>query len=221
VGAEMTSIERKMYPIWIGPNPAPMKWLLTWKEKHPDWDFKIFTDDHYKDRTWKNQHLMDHYYKLQKWQGVADLIRYELLLEKGGFIPEADIECLNPIDELLTGSKETCYTCYENEDYRPGYIQPFFAANPQNLAIKYVVNILHQLTPSELSPEPFRSTGNQFLSKIPEDYKKYITIWPSHYFIPQFYTFDSKRYNGPDKIYGEHYWGSTGMRGKPYSEGIS
>lgn len=214
------SIERKMYPIWIGPKPAPMKWLNTWKEKHPDWDFYIFTDDMLKSRSWKNQHLIDHYYKTEKWCGVSDLIRYELLFEQGGFIPEADIECLHSIDELLKSPKHHAYTCYENETYRKGFIQPFFAANPGNKLIGSIIETLNKLSINDLSDQPFKSTGNEFLSNAIKGYEDHITIWPSHFFIPQFYLPKVPRYSGNDKIYGEHYWGSTGMKGKRYSEGV-
>lgn len=214
------SIERKMYPIWIGPNPAPQKWLNTWRDKHPEWNFHIFTDEMLRARRWKNQHLINHYYDLKKWCGVSDLIRYELLYEEGGFIPEADMECLNPIDELLNSPKDHCYTCYENEGGRPGFVQPFFASNPKNELIGLVIDTLNKLRATDLSPEPFRSTGNLFLSTVIPHKRDKITIWPSHYFIPQFYSHDSTRYNGPDRVYAEHHWGSTGMRGKRYNEGV-
>lgn len=213
-------IEKKMYPIWIGPKAAPIKWLNTWKEKHPDWNYYIFTDEMFKARRWKNQHLIDHYYRTEKWCGVSDLIRYELLYEEGGFIPEADMECLNNIEELLIAPEDHCYTCYEHEIGRPGFVQPFFASNPKNELLELIINKLHILKPTDLHSEPFRSTGNEFLSKMVPLKSDKVTIWPSHYFIPQFYIKDSPRYQGPDKIYAEHYWSSTGMHGKKYSEAI-
>ena len=32
-------IEKKMTHIWIGPKPAPLKWMYTWRDKHPDWEY--------------------------------------------------------------------------------------------------------------------------------------------------------------------------------------
>ena len=86
------NIEKKMTHIWIGPNPAPLKWMNTWPEKHPDWEYSVFTDEMLHKRKWYNQHLIEEYYRRHCWAGVADLIRYELIYERGGFWPEADSE---------------------------------------------------------------------------------------------------------------------------------
>ncbi len=53
------NIEKKMTQIWIGPRPAPMKWMNTWKEKHPDWEYSIFTQQDLESRKFHNQHLIN------------------------------------------------------------------------------------------------------------------------------------------------------------------
>lgn len=214
------NIEKKMTQIWVGPKPAPKKWMDTWKDLHPDWDYAVFTDQDLKSRTFKNQHLIDQYYKMGKFQGVSDLVRYELIYEQGGFWPEADMVCLNNTEELFTSPEDHCYTCYENEKGRPGFVQPIMAANPGNTFLKALIDELHKLKPNQLHPEPFRSTGNAWLSTMIPKHKPEITIWPSHYFIPQFYIRGAKRYDGPDKVYADHLWGSTGHGGTDYSKGV-
>lgn len=204
------NIEKNITQIWIGPSPTPKEWMNTWKDKHPDWNYSIFTDEMLKSRKWKNQHLIDHYYNTKKWAGVSDLIRYELLYEQGGFWPEADMYCLENTEELFTAPANHSYTCYENEKYRKNFVQPIMACNPGNEFIKYIIDILSNCPTEKLHKEPFRSTGNEFLSKHIDAYSSDITIWPSHYFIPQFYLKECARYEGTDKIYAEHFWGSTG-----------
>lgn len=205
------NIEKKITQIWIGPKAPPLKWMNTWKEKHPDWEYEIFTDQMLHDRKWMNQHLIEHYYNTRKYAGVSDLIRYELLLERGGFFPEADMECLENTDELWTAEPHKAYTCYENETYRPNFVQPILACNPGNMFVRMLVETLHQLPASQLAPEPFRSTGNMFLSRLIHDNMYHLKIFPSHYFIPTFYVREAKRYDGDDKVFAEHHWGSTGM----------
>ena len=214
------NIEKKIIQIWIGPNPAPQQWIDTWKEKHPDWDCSVFTDEMLKSRKWKNQHLIDHYYQTKKWPGVSDLIRYELLYEQGGFMPEADSVCLERVDELFTSPPEHAYTCWENEKAKPGYVCPVLAANPGNAFLKDVIDILHASKPEYLSPEPFRSTGNLFLAGLVPRYRHMLTIWPSYFFVPQWYV--GPRYDGPGKIYADQFWGSTGQfkNVKTYDKGI-
>ena len=70
-----------MVHIWIGPFKPPIQWMNTWKEKHPDWEYSIFTDEMLKARKWKNQALIEEYYRRQKYAGAHDLIRYELILK--------------------------------------------------------------------------------------------------------------------------------------------
>lgn len=215
------NIEKKLSHIWIGPKPAPLKWMYTWRDKHPDWEYSIFTDEMLKNRRWKNQHLIEEYYNRKAWCGVSDLIRYELLYENGGFIAEADMICLEETTELFTSPSDHAYTCFENEQGRPNFIQPIFACNPENKFVKMLIDTLHPLKPEQLHPQPFRSTGNEFLSRFVPEWRDKLTIWPSHWFIPQFYVYGAQRYNGPDKIYADHMWGSTGMHfSKSYSEGV-
>lgn len=215
------NIEKKLSHIWIGPKPAPLKWMHTWRDKHPDWEYSIFTDEMLKSRRWKNQHLIEEYYNRKAWCGVSDLIRYELLYENGGFIAEADMICLEETTELFTSPPDHAYSCFEHEEGRPNFIQPIFACNPGNEFVKMLIDTLHPLRPDQLHHQPFRSTGNEFLSRFVPSWRHKLTIWPSHWFIPQFYAYGAPRYNGPDKVYADHMWGSTGMPwSKQYSDGV-
>ena len=215
------NIEKKMTHIWIGPNPAPIKWMNTWKDKHPDWEYSVFTDEMLKKRKWYNQHLINRYYSMGKWAGVADLIRYELIFERGGFWPEADSECLERVDELFVGPPETAYTVFENEVVLPRFVSPILAANPGNQFLHIIIEKLHKLRPEELHPQPFKSTGNGFLASLLDEHRHMLTIFPSYTFIPLWYRKGSKRYSGPGKVYAEQHWGSTGMPHlKRYSDGV-
>ena len=215
------NIEKKMTHIWIGPNPAPTRWMNTWRDKHPEWEYGVFTDKMLWARKWKNQSLIEEYYRRRKWAGAHDLIRYELIYERGGFWPAADSVCLHRVDELFTSPANHAYTVYENEKARPGYCSPILAANPDNEVVGAIVDELHKLKPHLLSNHPYISTGNKFLSTFLLPYiGTSVTIWPSHTLIPQWYG-HKKRYDGPGKVYAEQYFGSTGpaLAIKGYKEG--
>jgi mannosyltransferase OCH1-like enzyme len=217
-----TNIEKKMQHIWVGPKPAPLKWMHTWRDKHPEWEYSVFTDHKLKNRSWRNQALIEAYYNAKAFCGVSDLIRYELLYERGGFIAEADMICLENTDELWQAPEDHAYTCYENEKGRGNNVQPIFGCNPENTFVKHVLDELKKLKPQDLHHQPFMSTGNAFLAKHVPQFKDKLTIWPSHYFIPQFYINGAQRYGGPDKVYADHKWGSTGMGFNcvDYSQGV-
>ena len=219
------NIPKKMSHIWIGPKPAPLKWMYTWRDKHPDWEYSIFDDAMLKRRRWINQDLIEHYYRAKAYCGVSDLIRYELLYEQGGFIAEADMICLNETTELFTSPADHAYTCYENDKGHKNvhnFIQPIFACNPGNEFVKMLIDSLRLLRPGDLHRQPHKSTGNEFLAQFVDQWKHKLTIWPSHWFIPQYYLNQSARYDGPDKIYADHKWGSTGMGFNcvDYSQGV-
>jgi mannosyltransferase OCH1-like enzyme len=211
------NIPNNLFHIWVGPNQAPIKWMNTWVEKHPAWNYKIFSDSDLKNKTFYNQHLIDEYYKRNKFNGVADLIRYELLYEEGGFIPPADAICLENTEELFVEEYNICYTVYENEIIRPGYVSPIYAACQKNEFLKIIIETLHKLDPEKLSNKVWESTGNLFLKNMIEIHKPKIKIFPSHYFIPKHFKAKTPRYTGPDKIYADQMWGTTKKR---YDEGI-
>ena len=82
------NLTKRMVHIWIGPYEPPLDWMNTWKEKHPDWEYMVFTDEMLKSRKWHNQHLIDEYYRRGTWAGVADLLALycELLVQ----LPDMD-----------------------------------------------------------------------------------------------------------------------------------
>jgi len=204
----MLSIPRKLWHIWIGPNPAPTRWMSTWQEHHPDWEYSLFDQERFESTRFKNQHLIDEYYRRGRYNGVADLIRYELLLDHGGFIPPADAICYHNTDELWNEPKDYCYTVYENEQIRPGFVSPIYAADQGNEFVQIIVDTLNKIRPEDLD-EPWRSTGNGFLKELIAKHDPKIKIFPSHYFIPEHFLLKDQRYTGPDKVYADQLWGST------------
>lgn len=203
------NIPQTLWQIWVGPDPAPIKWMQTWPAKHSHWEYRVFDNEQLDSRIFYNQHLIDEYRQRGHYNGVSDLVRYELLFEQGGFMPEADSVCLHNTDELWTEDPEICYTVYESETLRPGYVSPIYACNPGNKFLEIVVETLHLLKPHELEKQVWKVTGNAFLAEMIRMHRPHIRIFPSHYFIPKHFKDKSKGYTGSDKIYANQYWGST------------
>jgi len=206
------NVVKNMTHIWIGHKQPPLQWMETWQEKHPDWNYRILTDEEYKDTDWVLKEHMTGYYKRQHYCGVADMIRYETLLKEGGFLPPADSICHHAIDELLTEPSHFCYTVYENETLRPHFISPIQASNSDNKFVKTIIEKIYAKDPVAMCKNAaFIETGNSFLAletKAQDLNKLGVKIWPSHYLIPQHFK-AKHRYNGPDTVYAEQMWGST------------
>ena len=96
----MLQIPKIIGHIWIGHLQAPQDWMKTWREYHPTWEYRLYDNEFLFSRRWKNQELINAFYARKEYAGVSDLMRYEILEEVGGFIPEADSICLRPTDEL-------------------------------------------------------------------------------------------------------------------------
>ncbi len=198
------SIPKRLGHIWIGPRKAPEEWMATWREKHPHWDYTLYDND-YLDRTdFRNQHLIDAYWKAMLYAGVADLMRYEIFFEHGGLIVDADTECLHCTDELW--EKGEVFTAYENEFIRGKLVHPIMACQPGNEFVGQLIEELHKLKPDELDA-PWISTGNLFVARMIAIHKPDIVVFPSHYFAPRHY--EGLCYTGSDTVFAKHYFGTT------------
>lgn len=201
------TIPKNLHHIWIGGVfKPPTEWMNTWPEKHPEWQYKVWTS--LEDFPFKNYHIMQSYYSMGRFAGAADLMRYEILYNFGGFIPPSDAICLNNVEELF--DKEGCYTVYEHEIYKPGLVSPIYACPPGNKFVGAIIDRLGKLDPTNLDT-PWKATGNGFLKNLIEELQPIdLTIFPSHFFIPNHYS--GYTYKGTGKIYADQMWGTTKNR---------
>lgn len=205
-------IPKLLHHIWVGPLPPPTKWMKTWPEHHPDWEYRVWGNDDLAGIRWHNRKHMDHYAALGRWDGVADLMRYEILYEHGGAMPGADSVCLRPIDELFeddfelyavnTGHREGS----DHDEMKDGATAPLYASTPLNPFTKALIKRVGRKKPSKLR-SPARSTGNWYMRAMIRQHNPAIKIWPMHFFLPE--HFDGWKYDGPDVPYATHHWGST------------
>lgn len=219
-------IPKSMTVIWIGNQSLrPDKWINTWRDKHPDWKFRIVGNDELYGRKWQGQHVIDAYLSENCYPAVADVMRYNLLYDEGGFGADADSECLEPIDELLGDNQ--ALAVYENEQARAGWVSPLQASVKGGHFAKALLDNLPDVVPKGRNPirgmtleRPVFVTGNAYMKRIIANYTKLtgraiaddLKILPSHTLIPIHYT--GARYDGDGKVYAVQKWGDTSKRGK-------
>lgn len=92
-------IPKIIHQIWLG-GPLPEKYKeiqKTWQKYHPDWEYRLWTDEDAKNFAMKNRELFDSATNLGE---KADIFRYEILYRHGGLYVDTDFECLRSFDTL-------------------------------------------------------------------------------------------------------------------------
>jgi len=105
-----TKIPRIIHHIYEDPAGPPANLLNiaeTWKEKHPEWEYRFWDRQMIQDflESYCSDFLPFYHsypFNVQRW----DAIRYLILYHIGGMYADLDYECLRPLDVLLSGS--TC-----------------------------------------------------------------------------------------------------------------
>lgn len=195
-------IPRFLHQIWIGNLPPPVALLHTWRDMHPDWIYRLWTDEKRCDgKPWKNQKQID---ASPSWQGKCDIMRYEVLERWGGVYLDADSKCLRPLDDrFLTGP----WTAYENEVKAPGILaNGALGAEPCSMLMTKMVQECS--TADVLNRPAWKATGPLLLTRVAEKFP--ILKFPSQTFYPKHWTgFTKKLEPGDSPIFAEQLWGST------------
>ncbi len=165
-------------------------------------------------RIWGNKELSDvdwvnseHIKAMlsRELNGVADLMRYEILHRHGGIALDADSRCLRPLEDWLLEPSE--FAGWENELTRPGLIgagclgaapgSAFFREIIADIkAEKTVTNALAWIT-----------VGPARITRVWRRLAFPLTIYPSHYFYPTHMT--GHRYRGDGHVFAEQFWANT------------
>jgi mannosyltransferase OCH1-like enzyme len=92
-------IPKTLHIIWVGDDgQRPDNCIQTWARHNPGWQIKLWGNDDLVERPWINaahmQAMLGH-----ELNGVADMMRWEILYAEGGFVVDADSICLRPLDD--------------------------------------------------------------------------------------------------------------------------
>lgn len=191
----------------------------TWKKLNPGWGYRFWDEQGLREAFpagLRNQRQFD---AMPEWCGKCDIARVEVLHRFGGFFIDADTICLNPLDDFLL--KNDSFSCYENE-FACGQLVAcgYLATTPQNILLELMIEQIGRLdiaaikskkpaSPWDTSQHAWQLTGNALLTKtIFQNQYTPITIYPSHYFIPEHHS--GIKYKGMGKPYCTQLWGSTG-----------
>lgn len=207
-------IPKVIHQIWLGDQTKrPQKLIDTWKKLNPSWEHKLWTEENLPELTCKPQ-----FDSIKELAGKADILRYEILYQFGGFFIDADSECISPLDDFLLDNDSFC--CWENEKVRPNLMaNGYLAATKNNSLMAGLLQIIKNMDCNYLKKLPPKNAwvtvGPMLLTNVVM-YNKYnkIKVYPSWYFIPKHYT--GEEYTGNDKVYCKQYFMSTPQSGNSY-----
>jgi len=182
-GKKKDVIPKKIHQIWLG-SPLPIKYfrlIKSWIEKHPDWEYKLWTDKDVEPFGMVNKKLFD---SIDNYGIKTDILRYEIIYRHGGLYIDTDFKCIKPMDDLMyldffSGSGHTA---------SPTAFCGLFASYPKN---PLFLNIIKDI-PSVFGKSP-KNHGDfikiqDFYSKHVLDYvsktKEKAVIFPKNFFYP-------------------------------------
>ena len=159
---------------------------------------------------------MEMFESAKEWCGIADLMRYEILYQHGGFYADADSISVRPLDETLLQNK--MFVCYASEQHRPGYIaNGFIGAVAGHVVLEKMIEKISRMDEDSMYRWGFykwklqkrhipawKTVGTILLTPIIRKYSDQVKILPSVSFIPKYYGDEEERV-----IYARHLWGST------------
>ena len=200
-------IPKIIHQIWIGPNEPP-KFMNTWKENHPDYEYILWGNEMVKGfLPIKNQHLYDQYDNETRniWNGRANLLRYEILYKYGGIYVDADAKSLRPLEGDFLESD--FFIVRVNEKKRGNRLNNCFIGSiPQHPLMEKCIDELNKF---DLIQQPsFQFSGPVFITEIVNKYGFDVTVLPSYYFSPYFFERGGV-YKGDFKPFADHQWGTT------------
>jgi mannosyltransferase OCH1-like enzyme len=201
----MIRIPKILHFVWVG-NEAlrPNNCIDSWRRLNPDYKVIVWGNDLFAQTPWYNiEHIHDMIPR--ELNGVADMMRYEILYHHGGIALDADSFCVRALEDWLIEPTE--FACWESEVYRPGLIgcnaigsipgSPFIGQIIQDISNEKTV--IHDMAWKTVGPLRITNAWNKY--KFP------LTIYPSHYFSPNHFAGTEYAGNGP--VFAKQLWGST------------
>lgn len=201
----MTTIPKKLHFVWIGDDTlCPKDCIHSWRLHNPDYEIVVWNNEKFNKIPWINNHHMNAMMD-NEICGVADMMRYEILFNHGGIALDADSFCVRKLDDILLEPSD--FVCWENEFCRPGLLAT--GAMGAIAGSSFMLHVIKEimLEKTVIDDMAWKTVGPLRLTSVWQKYQYPLTIYPSHYFIPNHYT--GYNYSGSGPVYANQLWDST------------
>jgi mannosyltransferase OCH1-like enzyme len=189
-------IPKIYHQVWLGNNPIPDNfklWLSGWRNLHPDWDYKLWTD---RDLT----QIKDYLDKFSQYSSKSNVARLWILMNHGGVYSDLDFEWNKSINPLI-----------KNKGFASREMPNLFC----NAIMGSVKNNIWIEKQFELIPTLFNRPapwGPKLLTKISESYPNEFTELPTEYFYPYLWNQSFKSSVNFPKSYAVHHWNKSWIK---------
>ena len=198
-------IPKQIHFIWIGDqSKMPAKCMQTWIDKNPDYKVNIWDNDSLNRHKWVNRIKIDEMLQKQDFAGASDVMRYEILYNEGGIYIDADSYCVKPLEDWLLNCE--AFTAWEQEIVRNNLLSNGFIGGVEGATVwKKCIDRVGTVdcTQKELA---WILTGPMLLTQVYFEQRPDLTVYPSHYFMPEHHTGYKTTVTG--NIFANHLWGS-------------
>jgi mannosyltransferase OCH1-like enzyme len=206
-------IPKVIHQIWIGgPLPEKYKGLQkTWKEKNPDWEYRLWTDADLPNFPFTDRARFERTISVGE---KSDILRYDILLHYGGLYVDTDFECLKSFDpihstaDFYAGLEAAFY-----EDQAPAMGNALIASVPGHPILKYCLKEISKREPGTTPDEVQSVSGPGCLRKAffkqsnQKGFRNIAFPYTFFYPIPSAHRRDVDREEWIEpESFGIHYW---------------
>lgn len=184
--AETPRIPKIIHQVWLGSNgnlpEQYKKFQKSWIEKHPDWQYILWTEKEIDAFGLKNRKLYD---ETNNYGVKSDIARYEILYRIGGLYVDTDFQCLKSFNVFHHICDFYAGSCMGNVEVMIGLI----GAKPGHPILKECIeNVQPKRKEKETAMDIIKRTGPQFFTKcflrVMENYIGPAVSFPMTYFYP-------------------------------------
>lgn len=214
---EQPLIPKKIHQIWIGGEvPERFKKLMeTWKEKHPDWEYKLWTDEDIKTFVFEEPTT---FFRAENVGAKSDIWRYEILQQQGGIYVDIDFECVKSLDVLV--HHHSFFAGIGGFDYINNAI---IGSKPNHPILKKLIKILKG-TSTDALKTPWYNTGPLLFTRqvyfYLKDFPEEGIVYPIRFFYPLPNTYRFAYWGGElskeniesffiPETFAVHYWAES------------
>jgi mannosyltransferase OCH1-like enzyme len=207
--SQMT-IPETIHQIWVGGTAVPTKFkklIKTWKELHPQWEYKLWLDEDVEKLHLRNRVFYD---TTSDPIEKANIARYEILEQFGGAYIDIDFLCLKPLD--VFHRRYDFYTGIAPTDCAAMLNNALIACGPGHPIIKHCID---RVRDDFSKVNRFERTGvmhysRSFFARVKSSPGISIAL-PASFFYPLGKS-DKKYYDeetAKPETFAVHYWAST------------